>query len=269
MSTTTKKPAKTSAPRAKASPKAVPPQAGTTPETATTLPPTGVATRTVLMSACRRASSIIGSEAVTEILKRVGGHKTIGRVPAAKLPEVYDALNKAIDEAQTAESTKPAPEVTVHATNPAPTIKALREAANALESGRWIQKSGGIKCVSYNQERNFEAEITSDLVLVPIPNNKATPTTPTHRPVPEQSAQPKLSTTFSDITETLTHEAEHRRLMFQTEAAINLGIGLVLNSLGQKEIKIYPAALQEFSRDHRVVPTLNPDGSYTLTIVER
>ena len=64
-------------------------------------------------------------------------------------------------------------------------------------------------------------------------------------------------------------EAESRRLTMQTEAAINMAVGLTLQSLGQTSITITPDALAKFSATYLVEQRANPNGGYTLTVVER
>ena len=79
-------------------------------------------------------------------------------------------------------------------------------------------------------------------------------------------------------------EAAERKLTLQTEAAINLGIGVVLQRvcgcldltpadfdrlIHEREITITPQEIADFSAKYRVEQTVNPDGSYTLRVVER
>lgn len=188
MSTTskrvTKAPATAAAAKKVTSKKAVPPQARTTPEASTT---PGTASRQQLMDACVNAGQVIGQAAVNEILANVGGHKTIGRIPADRTQNVLKALESAVTEA-TSYNPPPAP--------------------------------------------------TKSQVMGLVANHVAL-------------------------------EAEANRLALQTEAAINLGIGMVLKAVGETQITIYPAALAEFTAKHRVQQNVNADGSYTLNVVAR
>lgn len=96
--------------------------------------------------------------------------------------------------------------------------------------------------------------------------------------VPNEVAMPepakrteKLSVTLTigDITDKLVREAEARAAVLQTQAAINIGIGVVLAALGETEIKITSESLQRFNSIYRVEQDDQPDGGFKLTLVKR
>lgn len=84
----------------------------------------------------------------------------------------------------------------------------------------------------------------------------------------KKAVPPQVATTPPSDAEMIARY-EESRLMRQTEAAINLGIGLVLNAVGQREITIHPEALKNFNAKFRVEQEVNPDGSYTIRVTER
>lgn len=65
-------------------------------------------------------------------------------------------------------------------------------------------------------------------------------------------------------------EAEHRKHVMQTEAAINIGIGLVVHRGNQRAVKITRKEIEEFVRKHTVqVTECEGEEAYILTVVDR
>jgi hypothetical protein len=84
-----------------------------------------------------------------------------------------------------------------------------------------------------------------------------------------QPAEIKTQVAFGDITSRLVAEAETRKQILQTQAAINIGIGVVLTALNQTEIRITAEAISKFVAIYQINQIENPDGSYTLQLVKR
>lgn len=77
---------------------------------------------------------------------------------------------------------------------------------------------------------------------------------------------PQTSTTLQDLA-----AAEQRKLTLQTEAAINLAVGLVMTRLSPScvSIVIRPDEISEFAKTHRVTQEIGSDGTATLRVEAR
>jgi hypothetical protein len=65
------------------------------------------------------------------------------------------------------------------------------------------------------------------------------------------------------------HEAEHRKHIFQTEMAINIGMGLAMVRHGSRHLTIMPGDIADFVSKFNVTQEMNGDGSYTITVASK
>lgn len=64
-------------------------------------------------------------------------------------------------------------------------------------------------------------------------------------------------------------QAAHEKQMLRIQTMINIGVGVVMSSVGVTSIKITSEALQQFSRDYEVVTEPTEDGGYTIELLDR
>lgn len=64
-------------------------------------------------------------------------------------------------------------------------------------------------------------------------------------------------------------QAAHEKQMLRIQTMINIGVGVVMSSVGVTSIKITSEALQKFSRDYEVVTEPTEDGGYTIELLDR